>query len=860
MIREILLLHHTHTDIGYTHDQPIVWELNRQFIDDALEQIDLTAGWDADSRPIWTCEVIGTLLHWLRSASPAQIAHFRQAAAQGRMSGCAMPYNFTPMVGVPQFLRALAPLKELRAQLGLGFRVALNHDINGLPWTMIPLLIDAGIEMVIMGINVHFGGFPLHRPLFFRWIGPDGRSLIALNGEHYGMFQRYARLNEGSLEAMAEGIAAYQQKLATQHYPHDFAYLSLTHYDFWDNNPPYPAAYELIRQWNAQGRTPQIRFVTPEELLARAQTLDLPSYHGDWTDYWNFGAGSSAYENRLGHQARTALAAADLLALQPHPPRDRALPQLIEQAYHALTLWDEHTWGDWASIGHPDRETVQAGWYHKAHPAYQAASLARYALTEQLEGLAENPRHAKGADGMLVLNPTPFARREYVQIPRELAEGTYTHMSSTVHRQADATGLDPQRSVGVYGPIEVPAYGYVRLPRSEWRLEPAQGLHAQPGLLESPTHRISFDPHSGAIHSLIDRRSGREYVDRTSPWPLLSLIHETVVGAADTPSRGRELLLNLDYGQFQETSFVADWPAERTLEQVQQVQLIEQPDRIGLEVQCSLPGASEIVKRIWLASHTDRIEIDISLHKADQWQPDSIYLALPLDLPGWEATFDTMGTPTQLDREQIPGCCRDWVTVSGYAAVHTADAGLTLACPDSPLVMIGAFQFGQRQRQVERSGRPLLLAWLLNNYWNTNFRASQPGFMRFRYGVATHGAFEPWAAAQVAAHARAALACHPAITAEQHQVGQLFAIEGDGVILAAAQRQGDRVWLWLQNLTATPQQVRCSCPLLPVQQAFRCDTLGQQQEPLMLDQQAVVVPIAARSLAGVVCVLATSHP
>jgi hypothetical protein len=40
MIREILLLHHTHTDIGYAHDQPIVWELNRQFIDEELDEID----------------------------------------------------------------------------------------------------------------------------------------------------------------------------------------------------------------------------------------------------------------------------------------------------------------------------------------------------------------------------------------------------------------------------------------------------------------------------------------------------------------------------------------------------------------------------------------------------------------------------------------------------------------------------------------------------------------------------------------------------------------------------------------------------------------------------------------------------
>jgi len=47
-IEAIYLIHHSHTDIGHTHDQPVVWDLHRRFIDAALDQCERDAGSDAD--------------------------------------------------------------------------------------------------------------------------------------------------------------------------------------------------------------------------------------------------------------------------------------------------------------------------------------------------------------------------------------------------------------------------------------------------------------------------------------------------------------------------------------------------------------------------------------------------------------------------------------------------------------------------------------------------------------------------------------------------------------------------------------------------------------------------------------------
>ena len=725
---------------------------------------------------------------------------------------------------------------------------------------MLPLLRDAGVELVIMGINEYMGAFPLRRPLFFRWVGPDGRSLLALSGEHYGMLQRLVHVPENSLDQMAGGLALYERKLAAQDYPYDFAYLSLTHTTGWDNNPPFPAAFDLIRRWNEAGRLPFIRFVTPEDLLARAQTLDLPEYRGDWTDYWNFGTGSSARETRLAHAARHTLAAADVAALQRAPARDSGAPAVAREAYAALALWDEHTWGHYASVSDPDRDAVTAAWHLKAAPAYQANALARYTLAEQLEALAGNPRHAATTAGVLLFNPTPFARRDYVRLPRQLMQGQYDHLSPTAHRFAEAAaadnpldlfGPDPALQTELFGPVEVPAYGYVRQPLSALTLTEAVGLEAGADWLASPTHRLAFDPATGAIRSLVDRRTGREYADPDSPWPLLSLVHETVDAPGGTLTRGREQLVALDFMAFQATSFLPDWPARRTLEQATAVAVRREPHRLGLEVRATLPGAPESVKTVWLSAHTATIGVDVSLRKAEVWEAEALYLALPLDLPGWEAVFDTMGTPTALERDQLPGSCRDWVTASGYVDVHTPEAGLTLACPDMPLAQIGGFTFGQRRLTVERGGRPLLLAWLLNNYWTTNFRLAQPGWQRFHYELATHGGFDPVAAAQVAAFARGPLATHPAVAAAQTESGTLAEVTGAGVVVAAAQRGEAGARVWLQNLTPTPQTATLRLPQRAVQAAARCDTLGAEGAPLPVADGAVTVDVPGLGLVGV---------
>ena len=207
---------------------------------------------------------------------------------------------------------------RLRQQYNLRVTWAMQCDVDGASWLWADLLPAAGITGFTMSINMHRGARPQPDLSPFWWEGPGGGRLLTYNGPHYiyGIF----RYGLGDFAAVERLLPAAVERLE-QHpdYSYDFVYAQVTHPARVDNGPPYDPLSDFVRRWNGADRSPRMEFVTVDDFLAilhERYGSHLPTWRGDWADWWADGVASSAYETALNRSTEAFLPALDLLATQ----------------------------------------------------------------------------------------------------------------------------------------------------------------------------------------------------------------------------------------------------------------------------------------------------------------------------------------------------------------------------------------------------------------------------------------------------------------------------------------------------------------------------------------------------------------
>jgi len=137
--------------------------------------------------------------------------------------------------------------------------------------------------------------------------------------------------------------------------------------------------------------------------------------------------------------------------------------------------------------------------------------------------------------------------------------------------------------------------------------------------------------------------------------------------------------------------------------------------------------------------------------------------------------------------DQLAGACKNYFTVQRWVDVSNDKFGVTLATVDAPLIEVGTITndpWGGVGWIEKLDPSTTLYSYVMNNYWETNYKAGQEGPTVFRYSIRPHREFDSAQAAKFGIERSQPLIVVPVDkTSPVHRAG--FSVEPADVIVTA---------------------------------------------------------------------------
>ncbi|MCQ2153240.1 MAG: hypothetical protein MJY44_01515 [Bacteroidales bacterium] len=718
----VYLVQHTHTDIGYTKPQTEILAEHLRYIDYAIDYCDITKDYPDDARFRWTCEAAWAVTEYVKVRPAEQVRRLKDCIARGQIEVTAMYFNMAEVSDENSMRYFLLPLKELKER-GIPFTGAMQNDVNGIAWCLADFLPEIGVKYLWMGEHTDRALEPFSIPTVFKWESPSGRSLVTFRSEHY-MKANILGLLDG-IDVFEEKLSAYLEGLEKAGYP--FSEIGLQYLgSFTDNAPPSYKICDLIKEWNDGGRKPRLRSATAHEFIDKvvANHADgLPSYRVAYPDWWTDGFGSAMRETAEARKTQADMLSTQAL-LSMAGMLGAELPEgvnrEIESIHNDLLFYDEHTFGFHMSISDPTCYQTELQWGCKGSYAWTAQKKAKM-LYETAGGLLQTFIRRSDAPTITFFNPLAIERNAYcdVYVDYELLP------SDSGYRIVGEDGEEV--SYQAYNRIREGAYYrmYVKnLPSLGYRTfrivpgDKTAGNKADASCtdLENDFYRITIDPSRGGISAIYDKTAGRQMLDADSEWAAGQLVYETL---SDRSNMSRYTYHGLSRTSVRDVTVT---PGENG------------PLYRSVLVKGNADGLSEhgFSYEIKLYNDEPRIELSYAMRPLPNPEPASYYVAFPF--AGDHLAYDVQGGFVRPGENQLEGTSSGWNTVQNFIAARSDGYQTLLSSKEVPLAMLGNLLEGEFQYHKTYS-KAHVFSWILNNYWTTNFRATQGGEIHWNYTI-----------------------------------------------------------------------------------------------------------------------------
>ncbi|MCX7007863.1 MAG: hypothetical protein NTY53_11560 [Kiritimatiellaeota bacterium] len=717
---EIYVLMHSHVDIGYTDIQPNIAKKQANNVARALELIRQTKNYPVGARFKWNLEVLWPAEQFFQTATPEQRREFEQAVRDGNIGIDAMYANLlTGLCRSEELLRQLSYADKLGRQCGVKVDSMMLTDVPGLTWGIVPALAQNRVRYISAGPNPkdRIGYVRVqweHTP--FWWESPSGKEKAlywnAQGGYNIGN-------HSPSIIAAWNDLA---KQLEAANYPYNIAYMR---WSKGDNGRPDETLMSFVRDWNATHASPKFIIATTSEAFHAFESRygdKLPTYRGDMTPYWEDGAGSSSRETALNRHSADRLLQAETLWALLNPGQYPAAE--FTKAWKSVAMYSEHTWGAGGSIKKPDLPYVKEQWKYKRSYALNADAGSRKLLNQILP--------AGESQTFDVFNTASWPRTDLVTLPKDTK-------GDLVKDDAGKPAPSQRLSTGelVFLAKDVPAFGAKRFTVESGQSQSVGTANADGPTLNTSLLSVKLDKATGDVISL--RRAGLDV--------------ELANGSINN-------YLYLPGGNVKDAK--PSGPATIRVKE-------RGPLVASLLVESDAPGCRKLTREIRVVDGLDRIEIIDNVDKKAIRVVEGVHIGFSFNVPDPIVRVNSPGAIGQIEKDQLPGACKNWYSVERFVDISNAKYGVTWVTADAPLMEVGGLTANLPRKQPDPnvfmktiSPSSRIYSFIMNNHWHTNYKADQEGPTLFRYAIRPHAGYDSVAAMRCGVESTLPLIAAPA--------------------------------------------------------------------------------------------------
>ena len=728
---QVNMVQHTHTDIGYTRSQMEILAEHLRYIDYALDYCDATDQYPDDAKFRWTCEIAWAVSEYLKCRPAEQVARLKKRVKEGRIELATMYLNFDELPDEQTLAASLYPLKQFR-EAGLRAEVAMQNDVNGIGWCFSEYFADAGVKYVNMGTHGHRALICFDKPTVFWWESPSGKKILTYRAEHYNQGNFWG-VETGDFNRFETRVLDYLDQMEAKDYPFDIVAAQHSGY-FTDNAPPSTRSCEMVKRWNEKYEWPKMRTAVASELFKEVETNyadRIQTIRGAWPDWWTDGFGSAARETAASRKTQSDMITVEgMLSMAALEGDDyvSSTRDELRRIHENLLFYDEHTFGAAESIRDPHCENSQVQWAEKGSYVLEALKSTQM-MYETAIGRLQGNLYRSSRPVITFFNPAGWTRSALATVYIDFEIIPQDRAFRITDEDGKELDVQPLRSrmEGRYYAIwaeNIPALGYktYEIILEDGNAPVPAAPDFQDNIMENTWYRITFDTKKGGIASLIDKSSGKELVDTSSPWSLGGFIYESLEG--DRHQMERKVFEKYSRHGLENVRFTGTAAGE-----VYNSVFYE-----GTSRGCDPEHGIRV--EVKLFNHVKRIEISYSMKRLPETDPSGIYVAFPISMQESKLAFDVPGGVVNAGENQIPRTATAWNTVQNFVSARNGDSQIILSCDAVPLFMMGEL-LNDPYRLVHRHENAHVFSWVMNNYWTTNFRASQEGELTWTYAITT---------------------------------------------------------------------------------------------------------------------------